>query len=69
MPIFALNCRLKIEQVNAYCDDSGVDHLALSLRSLHFVSVSAQVLMRQHHFVRSCAAGSQESVGILKSFR
>ena len=37
---FALNCRLQIEQVNAYCDDSDVDPFALSLLSLRFLSAS-----------------------------
>ena len=39
-PTFALNCRLQIEQVNTYCDDSDVDPLALSLRSLRFLSAN-----------------------------
>ena len=37
---FSLNCRLQIEQVDAYCDDSDVDPLALSLRSLRLISAS-----------------------------
>ena len=74
--LFLLNCRLQIEQVDAYCDDSDVDPFALSLRSLCFLSASqilfasywpAPFLMRQGHSVQSCAACSQESVGILKS--
>ena len=39
--LFLLNCRLQIEQVDAYCDDPDVDPFALSLRSLHFLSGGA----------------------------
>ena len=74
---FYLNCRLQIEHVSD-CAESDDDPLALPFRSLSFLSAShisfvsncaAPLLMRQRHFVRSCAACSQDSVGILISFR
>ena len=76
--LFALNCRLQIEHVNSDCAESDDDLLALAFRSLRFLSSSqipfasnyaAPLLMRQCHFVQSCVACSQDSVGMLKSLR
>ena len=39
-PIFALNCRLQVEQVNSGNNDIGDYPLALALRSLRFLSAS-----------------------------
>ena len=75
-PLFALNNRLQIEHVNSDCTESDDDALALAFRSLRFLSApqilfalncAAPLLMRQRHFVRSCAACSQDSVRILES--
>ena len=40
-------CRLQIEQENMYCDKSDVDPLALSLRSVCFLSAS-QILFASY---------------------
>ena len=75
-PFFALNCGLQIEHVNSDYAASDDDPLVLDFRSLRFHSAAqillasncaAPLLMRQRHFVRSCAACSQDSVGMLKS--
>ena len=75
-PLFALNSRLQIEHVISDCIESDDDALALAFRSLRFLSASqilfalncaAPLLMRQRHFVRSCAACYQDSVRILES--
>ena len=64
--------------MNSDCAGSDDESLALACRSLRFLSASqnnfdsncvASLLMGQCHFVRSCAACSQDSVGILKSLR
>ena len=62
--------------MNSDCAETDGDSLALDFRSLRFLSAlqilfdsncAAPLLMRQRHFVRSCAACTQDSVGILKS--
>ena len=68
LPILALNCRFQIKQVSSDCTYSFKDPLVLALHSLHFLSASqivlaAPLLMRQRHFLRSCAACYQDSVG------
>ena len=80
MPILDLNCRLQFwlqkEHVNSDSAGSDGGSLALPFSSLRFYSASqtlfdsncaASLLVSQHHFVRSCAACSQDSAGILKS--
>ena len=58
------------------CAESDDESLALSFLSLRFLSASqiffdsvcvAPLLIRQRHFVRSCAACFQDSVGISKA--
>ena len=62
--------------VNSDCAETDDGSLALAFLSLRFLSAShilfssnweAPLLMRQRHFVRSSAACSQDSIGILKS--
>ena len=61
---------------NSDCAESDDGPLALPFLSLRFLSASqilfasnweTPLLMRQRHFVRSWAACSQDSVGMLKS--
>ena len=75
--VLVLNCLLQIEYVNSDCAESGDESLPLAFLSLGCLSASqilfdsncaALLLMRQRHFVGSCAACSQDSsVGILES--
>ena len=80
--MFALISRLQIEHVNSNCaeSDQGLSKqkdlgLMMAFRSLRFLSASeilfasncvAPMLNRQRHFVRSCAAYSEDSVRMLK---
>ena len=76
--ILALNCLLQIEQERSEEERSVGDALALAFRCACFCLASpilfalyspAPLLMRPHHFVRSCAICSHDSVGMLKSLR
>ena len=75
-PILALNCLLQIEQERSEEESSVGDALALAFRYAHFCSASlilfasyspAPFFMRPHHFVRSYAICSHDSM--LKSLR
>ena len=79
-PILVLNCLLQIEQERSEEESSVGDALALAFRYARFCSASlilfasyspAPLFMRPHHFVRSCAICSHDSVGtcLLKSLR
>ena len=77
-PILALNCLLQIEQERSEEENSNGDALALAFRCARFCSASlilfapyspAPLLMRPHHFARSCPICSHDSVGVLKSLR
>ena len=72
------NCLLQIEQERSEKESSVGDALALAFRCARFCSASlilfasyspAPLFMRPHHFVRSCAICSHDSVGMLKSLR
>ena len=73
-PLLALNCLLQIEQERSKEESSVGDDLARAFRCAHFCSASqillalysqAPILMRPHHFARSCAICSHDSVGIM----
>ena len=77
-PILALNCLLQIEQERSDKESSVGDALALAFHCACFCSAllilfasssPAPLFMRPHHFVRSCAICSHDSVGRLKSLR
>ena len=76
-PILALNCLLQIEQERSEEESSVGDALALAFRCACFCSASLILfalyapapLFMPHHFVRSCAICSHDSVGMLKSLR
>ena len=77
-PILALNCLLQIEQERSEEESFVGDALALAFRCARFCSASlilfascspAPLFMRHHHFVRSCAICSNDSVGMLKALR
>ena len=77
-PILALQCLLQIEQERSEKESSAGDALALAFRCARFCSASlilfalyspAPLLIRPHHFVRSCAICSHDFVGMLKSLR
>ena len=74
MPILALNCRLQEVQVNVIKPSVGPLVFAFSALSFSFTDSlsfieSCSLLMRPRHFDNSCAVGSQDPIGILKSFR
>ena len=74
-PILAPSCLLQIEQERSEEESSVGDVLALAFRCARFCSASlilfasyspAPLFIRPHHFVRSCAICSHDSVGMLK---
>ena len=76
-PILSPNCLLRIERERSEEESPVGDALALAFRCARFCSASlilfasysAPLVMRPHHFVRSCAICSHDSVGMLKSLR
>ena len=79
-PVLALNCLLQKEQERSEEESSVGDTFTLAFHCARFCSASlirfasfspAPLLMRPHHFVRSCAICSHnhDSVGMLKSLR